>query len=197
LALLLPSLSSAEELTLTPPPTVEGLYDSQVTLDVKMLDIGKDGMALKEYLSIGYESTNLYLLELTSNEPFWLDYSSSMGANSRKELIEWVQNTLLSKYKENGRTNHIEEHNSLLSALFGGARKKDLKEGVGILAEFIGRLIHPYEDKATIDRSFYSTSFKICPFSQRLFSFIIVDPEPFSGPEKKSYLVIIENVYEE
>lgn len=187
----------ANELTLDPPPIVEGVSGARITLNVKEIDLGPEGKAFKEYLSRGYEDTQMYLLELSSETPYWLDYSSSMGANSRKDLMKWVKKTLLSKYNEKEKLGEIVKEDSLLSSFFNGATKINLKQGVNVLSDFIGKLLSPNDDHAAIDRSFYALSSKICPFSQRFFSFIIVDPEPFRGPDKKTYLIVIESVYEE
>jgi hypothetical protein len=185
------------ELTLSPAPVVEGLSDSKVELNVKQLDLEDEGRAFEDYLSKGYEETKVYLLELSSPTPYWLDYMSSMGANSREELMKWVENTLLSKYKEKEKLSSVVEVDSMLSSFFNGATKSNLKEGIEVTSNFVGKLLSPYEDRAAIDRRYYAMSSKICPFSQRLFSVIIIDPEPFQGPDKKTYLVIIESIYEE
>lgn len=201
LLLSLATLGIAEqskgELTISPAPILEGVKGIEVPVQIKILELGKEGKNFEKFLRGGDDKTNVYLLEISSDTPYWLDYNSSMGQRSRGILMEWVQNTLLKKYKENEKLNAIEEEVSMLHSFFGGATKNTLQEGVGAISNFIGNLLHPYEDTATIERSFYSTSLTIDPFSQRLFSLIIVDPKPMSGPDNKTFLIIVESVYEE
>jgi hypothetical protein len=189
--------NSFEQFTLEPPPILEGVSGAKVTVNVKELEISSSGKELEKFLSSGYSDTRISLFEISSPTPYWLDYMSSMGSKSRGLLMEWVRETLLKKYKEKEKMNAMNENNSLIAAFFSGAPQETLKEGIGYLSNFIGELLEENRDRAAIDRSFYSTSFKICPFSQRIFSIILVDPEPFSGPDKKSFLVIIEQIYEE
>jgi hypothetical protein len=203
ISLLLNGLANAQtpygeiKLNLDPPPVVEGLHKSKVTLNVKEVDLSQNAVAFRNFISEGYEDTKIYLLELTSDEPYWLDYSSSMGADSRAMLVKWIETTLIKNYTEGEELGAIVESDSLLTAFFNGATKDSLQKGVASLSNFIGELLGENSERASIDRKFYSASTKICPFSQRFFSFIIVDPEPFHGPDKKTYLIVIESIYEE
>jgi hypothetical protein len=111
--------------------------------------------------------------------------------------MDWVGNAIIANSRENEGDVYFEEHASLLKGFLGGAPKKELIEGAKLIADFIGELLTPYESTASIDRPFYSTSFKLCPFSHRSISIILVDPTPHSGPENLSYLIVIDSIYAE
>jgi len=192
-----PHSETKPNLVLDPPPTLEGIAGEKVEVNVKLIDIGPEGYKLEKFVGAGSDETKVYLLELSSTTPYWLDYMSSMGADSRDMLMQWVHGTLLSEYAKKEKINEIVTEPSMLQSMLGGASTSGLKRGAEILANYIGKLMHPYEDRYPIDRPINLVSLKICPFSQRLFTFILVDPEPMSGPDNKSYLIIIENVYSE
>jgi len=191
------------KLELSPPPALEGLHDKLVTVNVQEIGIGEAGLAFERYLSAGSEEVSIKVLEISSNTPYWLDYMSSMGANSSSILKTWIEEVLLKNYQKevedqkNKQTRELMEEPSLLSSYFNGAPRTTLKEGIGALSDFIGGLLGANAETSSIDRPFYRTSFKICPFSYKLFSFILVDPEPQSGPDTKTYLIIIESLFEE
>jgi hypothetical protein len=186
-------------LNVRPYPILEGVSDAKVEVTAKLLPKTQEVTKLEEYLKRGGNETTIQVIELSSGTPYWLDYMSSMGANSRKALKEWVLTTMLKSHTiaEEQGPKHIEEEPSLLSSYCGGANKSQLQEGVTAISELVGSLSGEYGDSVAIDRPFYATSFKICPFSQKVISFFIVETKPHSGPDTKTYLVVIESLYEE
>ena len=185
-------------LVLAPSPILEGLSNSHVEVSIKKIDGGEDSKKFEEFLSKETYKTRVSLLEISSEIPYWLDNISSMGKKSEESLLSWVENTLLQEYYKPELANPVfSKENSLLSTLLGGASKSTLIEGTKTIANMIGNLLNPDQKDARIDRPFYSISFKTSPFSHKLVSIILVDPSPSSGPEKKSYLIIIDSTYNE
>jgi hypothetical protein len=181
-------------------PKLGGIKDTIITPNIAEIELSQNGKSLEDFLSKGLgtsEKVKIHIYELSSPSPYWLDYMSSMGSDSRKILMDWVGNSIIANSRENEGDVYFEEHASLLKGFLGGAPKKELIEGAKLIADFIGELLTPYESTASIDRPFYSTSFKLCPFSHRSISIILVDPTPHSGPENLSYLIVIDSIYAE
>lgn len=189
---------SNPSLVLTPPPILEGLTNSHVEVSIKKIDGGEDTKKLEEFLSIETYRTKVSILEISSEIPYWLDNISSMGKKSEESLLSWIENTLLQEYYNPESTNPIyNKGDSLLSTLLGGASKPTLIEGSRVIANLISNLFEPNQQNATIDRPIYSIAFETSPFSHKLVSIILVDPSPSSGPEKKSYIIVIDSTYNE
>lgn len=183
-----------------PGPKLEGVNNKKVEVKLERMELTDAGSKLKGFLSLGTGATAelaMHTYKLSSEEPYWLDYMSSMGSNSRELLLSWIGSSMLKEFRGEQAEVYFEDAPSLLKLFLGGAPKKQLIEASGLWADFIGELLSPYERTAAIDRPVYSTSFKLCPFSHKEFSIILVDPTPHSGPETFSYLIIIESIYSE
>jgi hypothetical protein len=121
-----------------------------------------------------------------------------MGKKSEEDLLSWIENTLLQEYYAPKLSNPaFNKGDSLLSTLLGGASKPTLIEGVRVITNLISNLFEPNQQNATIDRPIYSIAFKTSPFSHKLVSIMLVDPSPASGPEKRSYIIVIDSTYNE
>ncbi len=182
---------------LSPPPIIKGTHNKEVPLTLREMPIGETGKKFEDFLRQGGFEVKVFLFELSAKDSFWLNESSSMGNESREKLKAWLSDIFISEFMIDERKGYIETNPSLLSSFLGGANRKELIEGSNLLANLIGDLQKPHEETSRIDRSFYETSLKICPFSQRLFSFILIDPMPMADPDTKNYMVVIETIYEE
>jgi hypothetical protein len=133
----------------------------------------------------------IYAVENPDGQPFWVGRNSSMGQANNRRIVE----SFAAAAPPVGAPIHpdlggFEERQSLLVELLGDRNTVELGPTASAIAELIAALVEQYPEQAVVEREVFVRTALIGEISGEWCSAFIVDPTPYSGPDKLAYLVV-------
>lgn len=140
----------------------------------------------------------LYQLRNPDDQPFWIGHNSTMGQRNDRRIIEaFAQLSPPLGAPIAGDLNGFEERSSLLVELLGDAHTAELEPSAKAVAQLIAALTSRHGERATVEREIYVRTAMIDEHSGEWTRAFIVDPSPFSGPDKSAWLVVWTDAWTE
>ena len=140
----------------------------------------------------------LYELRNPDDQPFWIGHNSTMGQRNDRRIIEaFAQLSPPLGAPIAGDLDGFEERSSLLVELLGDAHTVELEPSAKAIAQLIAALTSQHPERATVEREVYVRTAMIDEHSGEWTRAFIVDPSPFSGPDKMAWLVVWTDAWTE
>ncbi len=133
----------------------------------------------------------IYELRNRDDQGFWIGRNSSMGQRNNRKIIEAFAEAappLGSPIAD--EAGGFEERRSLLIELLADVHTVELGPSADAIAQLIHALVDQYPERATVEREVHVRTALIDEISGEWTRAFIVDPRPYSGPDRLAYLVV-------